>query len=73
MHFNNLLFSSVQDNRIRWMDLVFLDQWIQNEKPILPLNAFKSLCKVACPGPITFGAGDKWVSFLALTTEVPLL
>ena len=27
------------------MDLVFLDQWIQNEKPILPLNAFKSLRK----------------------------
>lgn len=55
------------------MDLVFLDQWIQNEKPILPLNAFKSLCKVACLGPITFCAGDKWVSFLALTMEVPLL
>ena len=43
MHFDNSPFSSVQDNRIRWMDLVFLDQWIQNEKPILPLNAFKSL------------------------------
>ena len=55
------------------MGLVFLDQWIRNEKPILPLSAFKSLCKVACPGPITFSAGDKWVSFLALTTEVPLL